>query len=400
MKICGIICEYNPFHLGHFYQMEETRRHGMDGIICVMSGNFVQRAEPALLRKHARAEAAVRSGADLVLELPTPWAISSAETFADGAIHLLSALPDLTHFSFGCESGAMEPLTRITNMLDTEEFSSLLKQELAKGHAFATARARALEQLLPGAEVILKEPNNILAIEYLKANQRRGNALIPLAIQRQGGQHDSESPVDDLASARAIRTRLSEDGLDNVRRYLPPASLLLLEREITSGCAPVQNACLDIAILSCLKKMQADDFLPYADVSEGLHIRLKEAIDQARTRAEAVALAKTKRYAHARIRRIFLNAFLGITAEFTREPPPYLRVLAFNDRGRKLLAQYKKSAGLPIITKPTEVKNLSTREQRIFSLEVTATELYNLAFPVPQPGMQEWTTSPIYCENT
>lgn len=390
MNVCGIVCEYNPFHTGHQYHIKQVRKKA-DVIICVMSGNYVQRGEPAIVRKHIRAKTAVACGADLVIELPTPWAISSAERFASGAIHLLTSFPELNQLSFGAEINDIELLEKTANLLESNEFSVKIKPFLNQGITFAAAREQAIFELEPECASVLREPNNILAVEYIKA-LRANKTISLLPVKRHKVEHDSEETNGSFSSASNLRNVWKNGCFDDILKYLPVSSYYF--DEIKNDCAPVGISAFERMIPAVLKHMDANDFLQYPDVNEGLHFRLKEALERTTTLSEAIDYTKTKRYTHARIRRIFLNAFLGISSDVSKQLPPYLRILAFNDIGRSFLAETK--ATLPIITKPAHIKNLSDFSQAVFEREVLATNLYALGMPTPSSAYQEWNISPIY----
>lgn len=390
MKVCGVVCEYNPFHYGHLYHLNQIRLN-FDVIVCVMSGNFVQRGEPAIVRKHLRAENAICGGADLVIELPAPWAVSSAERFASGAVSLLTAIPELTALSFGVETNDSELLRKTANLLVSDGFSNKIKPYLANGMTFASAREKAISELSVDSAKILREPNNILAVEYIKAlKNKREIALFP--VKRYKTDHDSSVVNGEFSSASNIRNLWKERGFSFVSEYLPFSDSFL--EEINAGHSPVFAEDFSRIVPAVLKQLDSDDFLQIADVNEGLEFRIKEALKKTSTLQDAVEYTKSKRYTHARIRRIFLNAFLGIPRDFCMQTPPYLRVLAFNDTGRELLSKTK--AQLPIITKPAHARNLSGFAKDVFDLEVLATDLYALGMLTPMSGQQEWNISPIY----
>ena len=394
MNICGIVCEYNPFHNGHQYHIDEVRKHA-DAIVCVMSGNFVQRGEPAILRKHLRAQAAVLSGADLVVELPTPWATASAERFAQGAIYLYSTIPGATHLSFGCESNDLTALSRTAEILESVDFSDRLKESLKFGVSFATARMNSVLEIDQNCGKILQYPNNILAVEYIKALNLISPNIVPIPILRRFSSHDSDVITEDFASASAIRTLIKEQKNANFARFLPHFSEY--SNEFENGFAPAQIENAERAILAVLKHLDADDYLAYPDVSEGLHQRIKTAVSTSGGFLEAVEKIKSKRYAHARIRRILLSMFLGITRDILEQSPPYLRVLALNDTGRSILGQ---EFTIPVITKPASAKGLTGFAKQVFDLECKATELYSLFMPNPATHINEFNTSPIYVPGT
>ena len=329
----GIVCEYNPFHLGHRKQIDSIReKFGANtGIICAMSGNYVQRGHPAVFDKTIRAEAAIRCGADLVVELPVTTSLSSAEGFAAGGVAVLSRLCD--GLCFGAETADLRQLLGTAEALLSEDFPKLLRRELDTGRSFPAARQAALEKMgLPGA--ILKSPNNILAVEYCKAILRQSSPMQPLPIFREGSYHAKEADFEN-PSATSLRIRL-QNGLE-ISEYLPePAGRVFAGAPIHTLEAGQR------AVLSRLRTMEDAEFevLPFG--SEGLWRKLMR---ESRTQAtlEAIASAvKSKRYTRSRIDRMILCAFLGITAPMLEAEIPYVRVLAFNDRGREILSGTKK----------------------------------------------------------
>ena len=329
----GIVCEYNPFHLGHRKQIDSIReKFGANtGIICAMSGNYVQRGHPAVFDKTIRAEAAIRCGADLVVELPVTTSLSSAEGFAAGGVAVLSRLCD--GLCFGAETADLRQLLGTAEALLSEDFPKLLRRELDTGRSFPAARQAALEKMgLPGA--ILESPNNILAVEYCKAILRQSSPMQPLPIFREGSYHAKEADFEN-PSATSLRIRL-QNGLE-ISEYLPePAGRVFAGAPIHTLEAGQR------AVLSRLRTMEDAEFevLPFG--SEGLWRKLMR---ESRTQAtlEAIASAvKSKRYTRSRIDRMILCAFLGITAPMLEAEIPYVRVLAFNDRGREILSGTKK----------------------------------------------------------
>ena len=329
----GIVCEYNPFHLGHRKQIDSIReKFGANtGIICAMSGNYVQRGHPAVFDKTIRAEAAIRCGADLVVELPVTTSLSSAEGFAAGGVAVLSRLCD--GLCFGAETADLRQLLGTAEALLSEDFPKLLRRELDTGRSFPAARQAALEKMgLPGA--ILESPNNILAVEYCKAILRQSSPMQPLPIFREGSYHAKEADFEN-PSATSLRIRL-QNGLE-ISEYLPePAGRVFAGAPIHTLEAGQR------AVLSRLRTMEDAEFeaLPFG--SEGLWRKLmRESRTQATLEAIAAAV-KSKRYTRSRIDRMILCAFLGITAQTLEAAIPYVRVLAFNDRGREILNGAKK----------------------------------------------------------
>lgn len=373
MTAAGIVAEYNPFHAGHAYHIAQTRRLlGEDAaIVCVMSGNWVQRGDCAVFDKWTRARMALEGGADLVLELPTVWALSSAEGFARGAVGLLKAAGVVGAISFGSESGRLSDLCRIACAVDTEDYRAALREELDRGRPFAQARQRAAAQVVGKEAALLEGPNNNLGVEYLRA---AGNDLVAMTIPRRGAGHDGGNHPE-FPSASFLREELRNRGSENV------ADLDHCER----------------AILARLRTMSSADWaeLPDSGAAEGLPRRLERAGKDCTSLAEFFALAKTKRYAHARLRRLVLWAFLGLTAADRRSSPPYLRVLGLNGRGREVLREMKVRATVPVLTKPAHIDRLGEDARRLFTLEARCTDLYGLCFANPAPCGLEWTVSPV-----
>lgn len=368
MKKIGIVAEYNPFHAGHAYHIAETRRRlGDCAVVAVMSGNFVQRGDCAILDKWRRAAAAVEGGADLVLELPTVWAASSAERFAFGAVSILKEA-GVDALSFGSESGDAAALNRAAACLDSDVFQAGLRRFLNEGMPFAACR-QAVAAALLGEEgaACLSNPNDNLGVEYLKAAHRLGFEPEVIAVPRVGAAHDGGNHPE-FPSASHLRKKILAGELPEEN----PASLRYNER----------------AVLARLRTMSPADFEALPDSGEGLANRLADAARRAVTLEELYDLAKTKRYAHARIRRMVLWAWLGLRESDRPGYPPYLRVLAANGRGREVLRELKTE--LPVITKPTHGKGLPLLE-----LEAQCTDLYGLCRKEIALCGAEWSTSPI-----
>ena len=396
MAAAGIIAEYNPLHLGHCCQLRRLRAllGEETPVICAMSGNFVQRGDFALLPKHARAEAAVRSGADLVLEIPLSWACAPAERFAQGGVEVLLGTGLVTDLVFGSESADAGAIRSATEALLGPDFPEALRRELAGPHSFAAARQRALASLI-GEEgaAVLSRPNDILAVEYAKALSREGSEIRLVPILRQGAGHDQDGG--EYPSAGSIRRMIQEGRRAEALAAMAPAMRELYEAEEARGRAPVFAAGAERAILAQLRRMGEADFLALDAGGEGLGNRLAAAAREAASLEEVLDRAKTKRYAYSRLRRLALWAYLGLRPETLPARVPYLRPMAMNQRGRALLAEARRRAALPILTKPADVRRLSPEAQAVFRREVLATDLYTLAFPGdPAPGGAEWREGP------
>ena len=386
MKTVAIICEYNPFHTGHAYHIRETKRMvtvktGEDcAVLCVMSPSFVQRGDTAVCDKFSRAEMAVRCGADLVLELPTPYAMSTAEVFASGAVELIRKTGVADFLSFGSECGDLSALSEAAAVLASDAFSDTVKQYLTGGISFASARQLALEQLSPQCKGILDDPNNTLAVSYLMAMTAQGASFAPITVTRSGQPHDNDTFVSEGThpSASAVRKALYEGDTDRALSMMPPQAAEVLAREIARGRAPVSFDALEPALLSYLRRLTPADYAALFDISEGLENRLYDAARAATTFDDVCGLAKSKRYSYARIRRLYLAAFLEMRKELYNGIP-YARVLAFSDVGRKLLKTI--SQNFPVLTKTAAFTSLDERGQKMFQFESLCTDLYAMAFP-------------------
>ena len=395
MRAVGIICEYNPFHMGHAWNLGEAKRlSGADAAVCVMSGAYVQRGEPALLREHARGEAAVCCGADLVLALPVPWATASAARFALGGISVLEGLGVCDTVAFGSECGDTDTLCAVAAALEDPSADEMIRGKLSSGVSYAAAREAALRELgISGAER-LRDPNDTLGIEYIAALRKLASAMKPLAVQRVG-KHDGGETEKGFASASFVRSRILAG--EDVSPYLPSAMNEILCRELESGFEPVTMELLESAVLYRLRTMTDEEYAALPDGGEGLWMRLARCGRTEGSLAAVLEQTKTKRYAMARLRRMVLAAFLGVTAEMQEKLPPYIRVIAMNEKGAALLKNARKTASLPVITKTADGKTLSGFAGEILQLEARAADLRALAYQddrVRKSGTF-WKTSPV-----
>ncbi len=389
MSVAGIIAEFNPLHNGHAHLLSEAKKIASDGVVVVQSGNFTQRGTPAVLEKHRRAETALLCGADLVLELPLAFSVAGAQTFAYGGVSALDALGAVDTLLFGSECGKIEHLQTAADALFNLAVESAIHERMQAGAPFAAAREQAVRAVY-GEEIasLLQTPNNILGIEYLRALRTLSSKITPQTVLRIGTPHDARETADGFASGQALRQKI-ENGED-VRAFLPTASLEILCAEMQKGFAPAQYAKLDVAVLAFLRKSTAADFSDVPDVSEGIENRILTAARTARTLFEVFGSAKTKRYTHARLRRIVLCAFLGVRRS-DAEKLPYLRVLGFSERGKAILRAARQSAKLPIVMRASDIEYLSASAQRSFTLECRATDIYNLTLPEIRPCGTEMT---------
>ena len=370
MEIVGIICEYNPLHLGHKKQLDSIRQIiGPDcGIVCLMSGNYVQRGAPAIVDKAHRAEAALRCGADLVLELPVTYSLSSAEGFAAGGVRILSTF--CSRLCFGAETADESTLMALAQALLQPDFPEALRLQLDKGHSFPAARQAALEAMGLDA-ALLQMPNNILAIEYCKAILAQSSALQPLVIHRPGSYHDT-APDPENPSATALRALMTQKA--NWKAYIPVEAAPCFEAATLHSLAFGEKS-----ILYRLRTMEDAEFeaLPYG--SEGLWRKFMHAAREKATVEEILTAVKSKRYTRTRLDRMLLCAVLGITKAMLEAPAPYCRVLALNNRGREILKQARAVGDFP---------NIGQRIDHPYqALENRCGDLYGLFSQAPEaPG--------------
>ena len=399
MDFIGVVCEYNPFHNGHAYHLRESARLTDDqGVVCVMSGDFVQRGEAALYAKYARAEAAVRGGADVVFELPLPWSLASAEGFARGAVGLLAAI-GATTLSFGTESENLGILDTLARRLIEPQTVELIRAKMADEPelSFAAARQRVLEELCGEGARALETPNNILAVEYLKTIYTENLSLKPLDVRRLGSAHDGAGEGN-TRSASEIRSLLSRG--ESADRFMSASSRAVFERDTAQGRGIPSRPTLETAILSRLRMLRREDFLALPDASGGLGERLFRAAGEEPTLDAVFAAVKNKRLAMSRVRRACYCAALGITSNAADGIPPYARLLAANARGREMLAELKETSGIPIVNKPSSVRELGERSEMIFSIGAAAHDLYVLGYRAAEErrGGADWRTGPRIVE--
>ncbi len=372
MRTAGIICEYNPFHLGHQKQIDLTRAElGADtGIVCLMSGNYVQRGEPAVFDKWSRAESAVKGGADLVLELPITTAVNAGGYFASGAVRYMDALGGIDYMSFGSECGDLAKLKQTAELLMSSRFEEEMAKSLSTGVSYATARSKALSSL-GGDGTLLEKANNALGVDYLRALLELGSKIEPITVKRDMS----------LLSASAIREGMGEEGWTD---HIPEDECIesLPKHTLKNG---------ERAILGILRTLPDAAFEAMAFGSEGLWSKFMKAARKESSVEEILMGTKSKRYAYSRLRRMLMCLVLGLGEKEMGMGSPYLRVLAFNDRGRQLLRQLSEKSALPLISgaipKTPEAK-------AYFALEQRATDLYGLFAPegeTPSCGLEKST---------
>lgn len=377
MKASAIICEYNPFHNGHKFLIESVKSRTDNAVVAIMSGNFTQRGDVAVFDKFRRAETAVRNGADLVIELPTVYAVSSAQNFACAGVQIAAALGCTDELCFGAEDN-IELLKKAAEIFYDDSFNELVKQNMDGGDYYPQAVSKAAAELAPGLDDVLTKPNNILAVEYIKA--LRNTNIQPFAVRRKGAAHDTDEISDGIASASKIRNMIL--GGEEVDSLIPQTDL--------SHPADIKK--IENQILYKLRIMSKADLSQLPDVSEGLENRLYDAICSSRSVDELISKVKTKRYTHARLRRIIIAAFLNINADMPKTPVPYLRVLTMNRRGTELLGTIKQRGKLPLITNVADgYGKLEGKAKEIFDTDMRATDLHSLATDEIRPCGEDFT---------
>ncbi len=409
MKVVGIIAEYNPFHNGHKYQIEELKKQtNADYVIAAMSGNFLQRGVPALCDKYSRTRMALSCGVDLVLELPSIWATASAEYFAQGGVNLLKNTGVVTHLGFGAESDKLEYMIGIAKVLKHEPpiYKEVLTHKLAEGLSFPAARKFAIKytaalkyNVLCSQEItepLLELPNNILALEYLKALPRN---ITPVLIPRKGGSYYSENINIELPSATAIRkTILTSSGEHSLRAALPTASYSILQNCSMDKALIKPNDISEILGYKLLSMSQTG-YADYADCSEDLSNKIQNHLNEYTDYESFCQLLNSKDMTYARISRVLLHILLDIkqsdyTAGKRLGYAPYLRVLGFRKSASPLLSEIKKEASAPLITKVADAASiLSPKAYSIFEKDVYTSSIYNqmLVVKKQQPPFNDYT---------
>lgn len=418
MKVLGIVVEYNPFHNGHIYHIEQSKAvTGCDAVVCVMSGNFVQRGEPAVINKFARTQIALQNGVDLVIELPHPFAMSTAETFGFGAVKILDSIGIVDCISFGSEHGDIASLQYISNILvnEPQEYKDELKKQLDLGLSFPVCRQKAMHKYLEicpskycavDTSALLETSNNILGIEYLKAMNRLKSLIKPYTIERVSNQYNLSALTGDISSATSIRNSI-HDMRDqeqsqlslNAARSLPQHSKITIEKELSEGRGPNSIYQFESILLAFLRQISVEKLREVPGISEGLEYRIKNASEISGNFDELLLNICTKRYTQTRIQRILLSLLTGITKcdiELFMQygGPQYSRILGFNKVGRELLSRIKKNSSLPIITKPSDYKDSCNKLlSKMIEIEAQSTDMYVLGYKNPtfRKAGQEFT---------
>lgn len=402
-KVLGIIAEYNPFHNGHLYHINESKKAvNADYVVAIISGNFVQRGDTSLVDKWSKAEMAIKNGADLVIELPLLYSISSAENFAEGGIKMLNSFNIVDYISFGSELCDVNTLNEFADVLfhEPKEFVSVLNHELSKGFSYPKARENALLMYLNDIRKyanILSSPNNILAIEYLKALKKYKSSIVPVSINRNKVDYNSTEIVDGFASATAIRKIAMTNDVWSLRQAMPKSSFDIMYDCLRSGKTVSSLAKFEKEIIYNLRKMSISEIANLPDVTEGLEYSIKNAANSCNTIDELISIVKSKRYTVTRLKRILVYCLLGITKkdmQDSRKVTPYVRVLGFNDKGKELLSGISHAnPKLDIVTSVKKYMETSNNKilKNMLTKDIFATDIYTLGYDYDSSSNLDYT---------
>lgn len=410
-RVLGIVAEYNPFHNGHLYHIKQSiEQTDSDYIVCVISGNFVQRGNTSIIDKWTKAKMAILNGADLVLELPTIYSTSSAENFAEGAIKILDELGIVDSISFGMETNNLATLNNVANVLyqEPKEYVTMLNHELSKGVSFPKARENALMMYLNDIKRyanILAGSNNILAIEYLKAMKKLKSPLRPVGIQREKVFYNDNFIVDDFASATAIRKMIVNKQFDDIIKVMPRSSYILLAQELRKGHYVLDLSRFQSEILYKLRSMTVEEIKALPDVSEGLENAIKNAANSCNNIIDFVNIVKSKRYTQTRIQRILIYALLGITQKMmdtSKKVMPYIRVLGMSENGKNLISEaMAKNPKLNLVTSVKKYmdQNKNKALKEMMQLDIYATNVYTLGYEKDSWANLDYTNKIVTIED-
>lgn len=401
-KVLGIVAEYNPFHNGHLYHLENSKKlTNCDSSIAIMSGNFTQRGTTSIIDKWQKTKMALLSGIDLVIELPVLYSISSSENFADGSIKILNSLGIIDYLAFGSETGDINLLSKIANVLFYEpcEYKEFLSHELKKGFSFPKARENALLMYLNDNTYsnILSSSNNILGVEYLKALKKYNSFIKPFCITRFKSEYNSINFSDNIASATAIRTLVKNKKFDIIRNLVPEHTYSILMENIEKGNFVSDLQTFEKEIIYVLRKMSIEEIANLPDVSEGLEFAIKKASNLCNNLTSLLNILKSKRYTQTRLQRILLYALLDITKndlDISKNILPYIRVLGFNKNGKNLISEIcKKNPQLKIITSVKKFIdfNYDNDLKQLLDKDIFATNVYTIGFE--KSSLNNWDFS-------
>ncbi|MBQ4573298.1 MAG: nucleotidyltransferase family protein [Clostridia bacterium] len=389
MSVIGIVCEFNPFHNGHKHLIDSVKQQG-DVVVCVMSGNFVQRGEPAIFPKDIRVKAALMNGADIVLELPFVYATASAETFAYNAVKILDSF-GCDKIAFGTENANINNLNKIVDVLTDEKFDIELKKCLETGESYPSARQSAFNKFIDNCDISL--PNNILAVEYLKAIRKLNSKIQPISVNRIGADYNDDFAVDDFASATHIRSLIFEN--KSFDKFVPNNIIDLYHNAISTGKILSKDK-YNVSSLALLRSKIYEKSENIANMSEGLENRINDAVCNSVSLEEIYDFAKTKRYTHSRIRRAVLCYQFAITNDDLDINVPYCRLLGYNKNCKEIVGNLVGNCKLPFVVRYSDVlKYDNDIINRIYEIENKTTDFFSLVLNNPDVCSKEKTFSPI-----
>lgn len=406
-RVVGIIAEYNPFHNGHYYHLQKAKQEAnADYCIAVISGNFTQRGDVSIVNKWAKAYMAICGGADLVIELPTIYSVSSAENFANGAIKILDSLKIVDSFAFGAEANDLATLNNIANVLNEEPkgYTNILNHELKKGISYPAARENAIMMYLNDIKRyanVMGNPNNILAVEYLKALKNQKSKLTPIMIKRQKVYYNEHRIVDGYASATGIRELLKNKEYSDVSKVVPRSTYQILGQQANNGRMILSLEKYQKEIIYALRKMTVEEIAELPDVSEGLENSIKNAANNCNNLTELINGIKSKRYTQTRIQRILIYALLGINKkmmENSKKIIPYTRILGFNSKGKMLISEImNKNPKINMITSVKKYIDQNKNKQlaEMLNVDIFATDVYTLGYDYDSKANLDFTNNMI-----
>lgn len=396
MKIAAIICEYNPLHKGHLWQINETKRiTGCNFLMCIMSGNFSQRAEPTIMDKYERAKVAIECGADIVINLPTAYSINNAEVFAEASVKIANSFKNVKFLSFGMEQANLTPLIELAKFLnnESEEYKSYLKEFLDSGISFNKSRLKAVTKLIETNQLkptykedflnLLTSPNNILAVEYVRVLKKLDSKIKPILIKRLGSNYNDKKLSNSLSSATSIRESIRKTGkLKKSKHALPENSYNSLNYYLKN------NGLIDIDLLNNLtlyklKSIPTKELAKIYNVSEGLENRIKSIAIKNKDVNNFIEELKTKRYKTSRLKSIMLNALLNVNSKTVKQiykinKLPYLKVLAINNNNKKLLKHLQCKSKLILRKQDVDTLKQTSYIKELMELENLSNDIYNM----------------------
>ncbi len=389
MAVFAVVAEYNPFHNGHKYQIDKIKKAG-DFVVAVMSPDVVQRGDFAIFDKWTRTRAALASGVDLVLELPSFYALATAEKFAFGAVSTLDALGCIDYLCFGSESADIDLLTKTAELSQNADVDKRIVELLKGGITYAKARAQAISEALPECEKIISNPNDILGVEYISALKKLGSKIKPYPILRVGTEHDGENPDGNYASASYVRENLN---LETLEKFTPKETYEIYKTALENGDDSIGISAFSTALILKLQFTPPSEIKQLPDVSEGLENRIIKAAKNAKNIDSLCEQIKTKRYTLSRIRRILMYALLDFPSFSEISSPQYIRVLGANESGLALLS--KKTATLPVITSLAKAKTLGPESEKLCNLEEKCATAYDLTYRTLRQKVSDFSSKPI-----